>query len=187
MNGHGPNASSFGEFWQRGGLGYKNVSYNIGPSPPSLTINLVNEQNYTITPAWNTIGIINGSISDEVVVLGNHRDAWIVGGAGDPNSGSTALNEVVRSFGEALSKVSVVTKSFNRQTLEDLQRTAVENDYEQAVMPNACLLKSLVITSPVLFCSLADIGLIGLEASTHHCIRILGRRGVWACWFYRMG
>lgn len=64
----------------------------------------MNEQNYTITPAWNTIGIINGSISDEVVVLGNHRDAWIVGGAGDPNSGSAALNEVVRSFGAALSK-----------------------------------------------------------------------------------
>lgn len=64
----------------------------------------MNQQNYTITPIWNTIGIINGSISDEVVVLGNHRDAWIVGGAGDPNSGSAALNEVVRSFGVALSK-----------------------------------------------------------------------------------
>lgn len=64
----------------------------------------MNEQNYTITPIWNTIGIINGSISDEVVVLGNHRDAWIVGGAGDPNSGSAALNEVIRSFGVALSK-----------------------------------------------------------------------------------
>lgn len=104
LNGHGPNASSFNKYWQGGGLGYKNVSYNIGPSPPSLTINLMNSQNYTITPAWNTIGIINGSVSDEVVVLGNHRDAWIVGGAGDPNSGSAALNEVVRSFGAALSQ-----------------------------------------------------------------------------------
>ncbi|KAL1305686.1 hypothetical protein AAFC00_007279 [Neodothiora populina] len=104
LNGHGPTAESFGKYWQGGGLVYKNVSYNIGPSPPSLTINLMNLQNYTITPAWNTIGIINGSISDEVIVLGNHRDAWIVGGAGDPNSGSAALNEVVRSFGAALSK-----------------------------------------------------------------------------------
>jgi N-acetylated-alpha-linked acidic dipeptidase len=51
---------------------------------------------------WNVIGIINGSISDEVVVLGNHRDAWIAGGAGDPNSGSAAFNEVIRSFGKAL-------------------------------------------------------------------------------------
>lgn len=64
----------------------------------------MNLQNYTITPIWNTIGIINGSLSDEVVVLGNHRDAWIAGGAGDPNSGSAALNEVVRSFGAALAQ-----------------------------------------------------------------------------------
>ena len=62
----------------------------------------MNKQNYTITPAWNAIGIINGSTSDEVVVIGNHRDAWIAGGAGDPNSGSAALNEVIRSFGVAL-------------------------------------------------------------------------------------
>lgn len=50
---------------------------------------------------WDTIGVINGSISDEVIILGNHRDAWIQGGAGDPNSGSAALNEVIRAFGEA--------------------------------------------------------------------------------------
>ena len=51
---------------------------------------------------WNVIGVINGTIPDEVVVLGNHRDAWIAGGAGDPNSGSAAFNEVIRSFGLAL-------------------------------------------------------------------------------------
>jgi N-acetylated-alpha-linked acidic dipeptidase len=34
--------------------------------------------------------------------MGNHRDAWIAGGAGDPNSGSAAFNEVIRSFGIAL-------------------------------------------------------------------------------------
>lgn len=65
-------------------------------------LNLVNEQEYVTTPLWNVIGIINGTIPDEVVILGNHRDAWIAGGAGDPNSGSAAMNEVVRSFGKAL-------------------------------------------------------------------------------------
>lgn len=65
-------------------------------------MNLVNEQEYVTTPLWNVIGIINGTLQDEVVVLGNHRDAWIAGGAGDPNSGSAAMNEVVRSFGVAL-------------------------------------------------------------------------------------
>lgn len=47
------------------------------------------------------IGIIPGTNPEEVVILGNHRDAWGPG-AGDGNSGSAALNEVVRSFGIAL-------------------------------------------------------------------------------------
>jgi N-acetylated-alpha-linked acidic dipeptidase len=80
------------------------VDYNIGPSPKDVQLNLVNEQEYVTTPLWNVIGIINGTIADEVVVLGNHRDAWILGGAGDPNSGSAAMNEVIRSFGAALAK-----------------------------------------------------------------------------------
>ena len=104
LNGHGPKASDFNKFWQGGGLGYKGVQYNIGPSPPNLVLNLVNEQEYVTTPLWNVIGIINGTIPDEVIVLGNHRDAWIAGGAADPNSGSAAMNEVVRSFGVALEK-----------------------------------------------------------------------------------
>lgn len=37
-----------------------------------------------------------------LLVVGNHRDAWVAGGSGDPNSGSAVLNEVIRSFGEAL-------------------------------------------------------------------------------------
>ena len=62
----------------------------------------MNEQDYVTTPLWDVIGIINGTAKDEVIVVGNHRDAWIAGGAGDPNSGSAALNEVIRSYGEAL-------------------------------------------------------------------------------------
>lgn len=104
LNGHGPKAEEFNRFWQGGGLGYKGVEYNIGPSPSNMVLNLVNEQEYVTTPLWNVIGIINGTLPDEVIVLGNHRDAWIAGGAGDPNSGSAAMNEVVRSFGVALSK-----------------------------------------------------------------------------------
>ena len=104
LNGLGPEASSFPSHWHTGGLDYKGVNYNIGPSPDDLVLNLVNEQNYTTTPQWDVIGIINGTLQDEVVILGNHRDAWIAGGAGDPNSGSAALNEVARGLGIALKK-----------------------------------------------------------------------------------
>lgn len=103
LNGHGPNAKDFNEYWTRySGLGYKGIKYNVGPSPDDLVLNLVNEQEYVTTPMWDVIGIINGTQVDEVIVVGNHRDAWVAGGAADPNSGSAALNEVVRSFGEAL-------------------------------------------------------------------------------------
>lgn len=105
LNGHGPAAKDFNKYWTvNNGLGYKGVKYNIGPSPDDLVLNLVNEQEYVTTPLWNVIGQINGTLPDEVIVIGNHRDAWIAGGAGDPNSGSAALNEVIRSFGVALAK-----------------------------------------------------------------------------------
>jgi N-acetylated-alpha-linked acidic dipeptidase len=103
LNGHGPKVSDFNKYWTRNlGLGYKGVDYNVGPSPDNIVLNLFNEQEYEITPLWNVIGIVNGTIPNEVIVVGNHRDAWIAGGAGDPNSGSAVLNEVVRSVGKAV-------------------------------------------------------------------------------------
>lgn len=101
LNGHGPKAEGFGHNWPGGRLDRHGVKYNIGPTPPDVVVNLYNDQEYTITPQWDVIGTIKGQIPDEVVIIGNHRDAWIAGGAGDPNSGSAALNEVVRAFGAA--------------------------------------------------------------------------------------
>ncbi|KAJ5570102.1 Zn-dependent exopeptidase [Penicillium hispanicum] len=101
LNGHGPLADELGSRWEGGRLGYRGVKYNVGPSPANLFINMENEMEETNVTAHNVIGTIKGEIEDEVVILGNHRDAWGAG-AGDPNSGSAILNEVVRSFGEAL-------------------------------------------------------------------------------------
>lgn len=103
LNGHGPKASDFGNAWTRNlGLSHKGVEYSIGPSPANIALNLYNEQEYITTPQWDVIGIVNGTVPNEVLIIGNHRDAWIVGGAGDPNSGSAVLNEVIRSVGVAL-------------------------------------------------------------------------------------
>lgn len=54
-----------------------------------------------VAPMWDVIGKIPGYMEDQII-LGNHRDAWIAGGAADPNSGSAALNELARSFGKML-------------------------------------------------------------------------------------
>ncbi|GES63331.1 glutamate carboxypeptidase [Aspergillus terreus] len=102
LNGHGPLADDLGEMWHGGGLSYKGVRYNIGPSPKNLVLNFYSNPEYKCGRVHNVIGRIKGSeMEDETIILGNHRDAWGPG-AGDGNSGSSALNEVARSLGEAL-------------------------------------------------------------------------------------
>ncbi|KAJ6539618.1 hypothetical protein B0H19DRAFT_1179844 [Mycena capillaripes] len=66
-------------------------------------VRLVNHVDTKVTPIWNTMGVIPGFIKDEVVVLGNHRDAWVMG-ATDPSSGTASINEVVRGLGALLKK-----------------------------------------------------------------------------------
>ncbi|GME48237.1 putative glutamate carboxypeptidase protein [Neofusicoccum parvum] len=72
-----------------------------GPAP-GTTISLSNLMEEKITPIWDAIGIINGTNADETIIIGNHRDAWIIGGAADPNSGSAVLVELSKAFGKLL-------------------------------------------------------------------------------------
>ncbi|KAG7089277.1 hypothetical protein E1B28_010976 [Marasmius oreades] len=64
-------------------------------------VRMVNHVDYNITPIWNTMAAIPGHIKDEVVIVGCHRDAWVLGAA-DPISGTASLHEIVRGFGELL-------------------------------------------------------------------------------------
>jgi N-acetylated-alpha-linked acidic dipeptidase len=53
-----------------------------------------------IRDVWTVTGMIVGSERpDHVVIVGNHRDAWIYGGV-DPSSGSAALMELASAFGQ---------------------------------------------------------------------------------------
>lgn len=53
-----------------------------------------------VRPIWTVTGLIRGTEDpDDVVVVGNHRDAWVYGGV-DPSSGSAALMELARGFGQ---------------------------------------------------------------------------------------
>ncbi|ETI29254.1 hypothetical protein G647_01707 [Cladophialophora carrionii CBS 160.54] len=82
-------------------VGKLNATYSTGPAP-GVTISFSNVARDEITWIWDSIGIINGTNQDEVVILGNHRDAWIVGGGSDPNSGSAVLIELAKAFGALL-------------------------------------------------------------------------------------
>ncbi|WEW58633.1 carboxypeptidase [Emydomyces testavorans] len=80
-------------------IGALNVTYSTGPAP-GTKLSLKNVMRDTYTPIWDAVGIINGTSQDEVVVIGNHRDAWIIGGAADANSGSAVMVELAKAFGQ---------------------------------------------------------------------------------------
>ncbi|GAA5910552.1 hypothetical protein JCM8208_007640 [Rhodotorula glutinis] len=87
--------------WREGGLGGFGVEYWTGDG--EVEVELVNVVEDKITPIWNTYALIPGHLSDEVVVLGNHHDAWTFGAA-DPSSGTASVHETVRALGALLDK-----------------------------------------------------------------------------------
>ncbi|OLN92258.1 putative glutamate carboxypeptidase-like protein 2 [Colletotrichum chlorophyti] len=83
--------------------GALNANYSTGPAP-GVTLHLDNLSEGKITPIWNVIGWINGTNADETIVIGNHRDTWMIGGNGDPNSGSAILVEFTKAVNALVSK-----------------------------------------------------------------------------------
>ena len=67
----------------------------------SPLVELTNEQEEVERrPIYNVLGRISGIEQPEKsIIIGNHRDAWCMG-ASDPGSGSAAMLEVVRVFGD---------------------------------------------------------------------------------------
>ena len=75
-------------------------TYHMGPGPVRVHLNL--KQDYAYRTIWNVVGKIRGTeFPDELVIAGNHRDAWVYG-AVDPISGTVAMLEAVRGMGELL-------------------------------------------------------------------------------------
>lgn len=86
----------------RGWQGMLPFSYHVGPGPTE--VRLKTSFDFQVRKIWNVIGEIKGNSEPEkLVILGNHRDAWVYG-AVDPNSGSSAMLEVARGLGELLKK-----------------------------------------------------------------------------------
>lgn len=97
LNGHGVPADKFGNGW-KGEL--DGVKYSSGPSKQQVLVDSAHD--YDIRPTWDVIAKYEGVISSEAIIIGNHRDSWIKGGAADPNSGSAVLIEIARAFNEMI-------------------------------------------------------------------------------------
>jgi N-acetylated-alpha-linked acidic dipeptidase len=73
------------------------LTYRAGAGETILRVRMRGDDR--IRPIWTVTGVLRGAERpDEVVIVGNHRDAWIYGGV-DPSSGSAALMELARTLG----------------------------------------------------------------------------------------
>ncbi|HVP90972.1 MAG TPA: M28 family metallopeptidase [Terriglobales bacterium] len=74
-------------------------AYRLGGGSPRVHIDV--RMDNSVRRITDVIGCVRGSEEPEaLVLLGNHRDAWVFGGL-DPSSGTACLMEIARAFGEA--------------------------------------------------------------------------------------
>ncbi len=82
----------------QGGLPF---AYHVGGTN-DVRVRLKTDMDFQMRTIWDVIARIDGVVEkDRWVILGNHRDAWVFG-AVDPNSGTTAMLEAGRAFGQLL-------------------------------------------------------------------------------------
>jgi N-acetylated-alpha-linked acidic dipeptidase len=73
--------------------------YHVGGTT-DVRVHLKTDMDYQTRTIWDVIARIDGDAEkDRWVIMGNHRDAWTFG-AVDPNSGTSAMLEAARAFGE---------------------------------------------------------------------------------------
>jgi N-acetylated-alpha-linked acidic dipeptidase len=69
----------------------------VGPGPGEVRVRV--RMDDAVRPVWTVTGMLRGSEKpDQVVIVGNHRDAWVYGGV-DPSTGTAAMLELVRALG----------------------------------------------------------------------------------------
>ncbi len=95
-----------------------------------------------VRPIWTVIGRIRGSAEpDRLVIVGNHRDAWIFGGV-DPSSGSAAQMELARALGALVRDGSrplrtIVFASWDAEEFTLTSSTEWGEQYEKELSANA--------------------------------------------------
>jgi N-acetylated-alpha-linked acidic dipeptidase len=74
------------------------IPYRAGSD--SIVLRVRTRSDDSIKPVWTVTGMIRGADrADQIVVVGNHRDAWTYGGV-DPSTGTAALLELACNLGE---------------------------------------------------------------------------------------
>jgi len=75
-------------------------TYHVGPGPMKVHLRAI--QDYKFVTLWDVIGTVRGTEHpNQLVIAGNHRDAWVFG-AVDPNSGTAAMLETIHGVGNLL-------------------------------------------------------------------------------------
>ena len=77
--------------------GYATLRSHVGPGAAPVRVKVRNDD--AVRPVWTVTGLLRGSEEpDSVVIVGNHRDAWVFGGV-DPSTGTAAMLELIRVLG----------------------------------------------------------------------------------------
>jgi len=116
------------------------LTYRAGPGPAVVRLRVKTDNR--IRPIWTVTGMIRGSEEpDALVIVGNHRDAWVYGGA-DPSSGSAALVELARTLGELKRsgwrpKRSILFASWDAEEFALTSSTEWGEQYREVLQKNA--------------------------------------------------
>eukprot|EP01083_Nonionella_stella_P296145 1006150_1 len=90
--------------WQGGMNFVYHTGVNNNSDPQATRTRLLIENSVDEAEISNVFGFIPGSkYTDETILIGGHRDAWVLGAA-DPISGQTSILEIARTFGTIIER-----------------------------------------------------------------------------------
>jgi N-acetylated-alpha-linked acidic dipeptidase len=117
-------------------------TYHVGPGPAHLRVDV--RMRTVLRAVWNVVARIQASAPEqqqEIVLVGNHRDAWVYG-AVDPGSGTTALVEMARGLGFLMKggwhpRRSIWICSWDAEEPDELGSTAWADKHANELRQNA--------------------------------------------------
>ncbi|GMF65889.1 unnamed protein product [Phytophthora lilii] len=128
------------EAWQ-GALELGNGGYFVGDDEATV-LNLDVAMDNSIGPIWDVVGTIEGTEeTDQMVLIGNHRDAWVCG-AVDPSSASAVMLEIARGLGDLLKdgwqpRRTLVIASWDGEEMGLLGSTEFAEDHAELLKKQA--------------------------------------------------